>query len=361
MKRRYSDKIVSAVFFAALTIFSTQTHAGNEDRIGAAGATQLLLNPWARSAGFGNANFATVEGVDAIYGNVSGLAFMNQTQVGFTHTRYLASSDIGINAIGLGQRVGQASVLGVNVVTMNFGEIDRTTVNQPEGGLGTYRPSFGHIALSYAREFSNSIYGGITVKAVTEGLADAKAQGVAFDAGIRYVTGKYNNFKFGISLKNIGPKMKYEGDGLSLTNTLDEKQFTLEQRTEGYELPSVLNLGASYDFLLGNVADSAGTDFVAEHRITGAFNFMSNSFGKDQFSLGVEYGLKEMFMVRVGLAYEQDLFDNEASQNVTTGPTAGFTVALPIGDDGKSVDLDYSYRDTNPFDGIHSIGLTLDL
>lgn len=362
MKHRYSKKFIGAVTFTVLMIFSqTDVFAGNEDRIGANGADQLLLNPWARSSGYGNANYASVTGLDAMYGNVSGLAFINQTQMSFNHTRYLGGSGMSLNSGGIAQRVGQAGVLGFSIFSMSAGEIERTSVNQPEGGIGTFRPSIGHVALSYAREFSNSIYGGVTVKAVTEGIPDARSQGVAFDAGIRYVTGKHNNLKFGISLKNVGPKMTVRGDGLSIANELDGSQFTLEQRSEGFELPAVLNIGFTYDVLFGSISEVEDNRYEAELRVSPAFNFMSNSFGRDQISVGVEGAYKEMFMARAGFVYEEDILDRNISKNVLTGPTAGFTVALPISESGKSIDLDYSYRHTNPFSGIHTIGLMLDL
>ena len=41
--------------------------AGNDKRRGTAGATQLLVNPWARSNGWGGANVASVRGLDAFY------------------------------------------------------------------------------------------------------------------------------------------------------------------------------------------------------------------------------------------------------------------------------------------------------
>ena len=55
-------------------------------------------------------------------------------------------------------------MLGFAVMSMDFGEIEITTVDLPDGGIGTYSPKFMNIALSYAKIFSNSIYGGMTSK-----------------------------------------------------------------------------------------------------------------------------------------------------------------------------------------------------
>lgn len=360
MKLLYT-KTCLGLLVGIMSLTAFQVQGGNEDRIGQAGAQQLMINPWARSSGMGNANSASVTGIESVFGNVAGLAFTRKTEVNFTHTRWLGSSGIGINNLGFAQRVGQASVIGVSILAMDFGDVTRTTVDQPEGGAGDFGIQFGNIGISYAREFSNSIYSGITMRVVTEGVSNARANGVAFDAGIRYMTGKKEHIKFAISLKNIGPRMNFSGDGLAISNTLDEKEFTLEQRTEGYELPSNLNIGFAYDYYLGERADSTGKEIKSLHRLTGAFNFLSNSFGKDQFQFGVEYAFKEMFMGRVGLVYEEDLFDQNESQNVITGPTAGLTIALPVSSTGSTVDLDYSYRFTSVMNGIHSIGLRVNL
>ena len=48
--------------------------AGNEDRVGEAGAYELLINPFPRSAGWGLANMSQVSGFEAIFLNPAGAA-----------------------------------------------------------------------------------------------------------------------------------------------------------------------------------------------------------------------------------------------------------------------------------------------
>ena len=50
---------------------------------------------------------------------------------------------------------------------------------------------------------------------ISESISNLKANGVALDAGIRYVTGEQDQIKFGIALKNVGPVMRFKGDGLA--------------------------------------------------------------------------------------------------------------------------------------------------
>jgi hypothetical protein len=54
--------------------------AGNEDRVGSAGASHLLVNPWSRSAGFADAGIANTNGLEATFTNIAGLAFTEKTQ-----------------------------------------------------------------------------------------------------------------------------------------------------------------------------------------------------------------------------------------------------------------------------------------
>ena len=92
-------KISSILSLAALMAMPFSADAGNKDRAGSAGASQLLINPWARSGGLGNSNMASIRGVESVYLNVAGLAFTNRTDIVFTNSNYLVGTDININSV----------------------------------------------------------------------------------------------------------------------------------------------------------------------------------------------------------------------------------------------------------------------
>ncbi|MBX2974034.1 MAG: PorV/PorQ family protein [Flavobacteriales bacterium] len=342
----------AAILTAALALSSIQAWAGNPDRAGSAGATQLLINPWSRSSGWALANSASVRGAEAMFGNVAGLTQINKTEVLFSNTRWLSGSGTTINSVGFGQKLG-SGVLGISATTMGFGELPITTVENPAGGLGTFRPNMANIGFAYSKSFSNSIHGGLLLRVVSESIANVRSQGMCFDAGIQYVTGEQDNIHFGIALKNVGPAMSFSGDGLSVQGLLvsGSDQLTLEQRSARFEIPSLLNIGGAYDWHLNEL-----------HRITIAGNFTSNSFTKDQGMLGLEYAFKKMVHLRGGYMYEKGITSEEERTTVLTGPSAGVSVDLPFGEEKKSaIAIDYSYRTSNPFGGIHSIGIRISL
>lgn len=349
--KQYIKPILTSLLTASLLAVVVPAQAGNEDRAGQAGASELLINPWTKSAGWGGLNIANARGMEAQFNNVAGLAFTKKTELAFSYTNWLKGSDIQINALGFSQKVGETGVLALGVMSMNFGDIQVTTVDQPEGGIGTYKPQFINLGLSYAKAFSNSIYGGMTVRVISQSISDVKAQGVAFDAGIQYVTGTNeakDNLKFGISLKNVGTPMRFSGDGLSFRGNPPVEatyQLTIQSRAEKFELPSLVNIGASYDYKI-----------MENHRLTGVAAFTSNSFTNDQFGLGIEYAFKELFSLRGGYVFEKDMTSDEDRATAMSGLNAGVSVDLPMGKSGKKFGIDYSYKSTEFFDGCHSIG-----
>ncbi|WP_051568528.1 PorV/PorQ family protein [Crocinitomix catalasitica] len=353
------NKLIQRTILAgfAVALSTTAGFAGNGDRVGSAGASELLINPWARSSAWADAGISCVNGIDAIFTNIAGLAFTDKTEIRFDRTNWLGGSGVTINSAGLAQRISESSVISIAVMATSFGEIDITTVELPEGGLGTYSPTYSNFNVGYAREFSNSIYGGINVKVISQSISNLRATGVAIDAGIRYVTGEEDQMKFGIALKNVGPTMNVKGDGISLqaeypgTGDL----ATLEQRANSSELPSLLAIGGSYDF-----------NFSETSKLTIALGFSANSFSNDQYRLGLNYAMeldKAKFDLMAGYVYEKGVFasDFDFDQRTTalSGLTAGVSVDALVGEKKNMIGIQYAFRQTRAFDNVHTIGLSI--
>jgi hypothetical protein len=346
--------LAALTIITALTIMTTGVQAGNKDRSGQAGAPELLINPWAGSAGWGGVNTANIRGVESMFANIAGLAFVNKLELGFTQTSWLKGTDIGISNFGLGVRAGETGVIGLSVFSMQFGELDVTTTDQPDGTGATFKPSLLNFALSYAKTFSNSIYAGLTVRIISESIPDASAQGICLDAGVMYVAGARDQAKFGIALRNLGPQMKFTGDGFSIKAFFqgNENAISVYQRSESFELPTQLRIGASYDFLIGEM-----------HRLTAAANFTSNSFSKDQFGLGLEYSLKEILILHAAYTYENGITSDVESPDRTNaykGLSLGGSIEVPLSKKNNLIlGVDYAYQSTDNFSGTQSFGLRL--
>lgn len=352
MKRLF--RILTVITLTSL-VAAPQLMAGNDNRRGTAGATELLINPWARNSGWGGVNSANARGLDAMFTNVAGLSFVQATEVSYSNTMYLGGKKTGasINTFGLARRLGDAAVLGAYVMAMGVGDLDVTTEGSPEpGSNGTFSPSIMNLNLAFAYSFTNTIHGGVNLKVVSESTADISASGFGIDAGIQYVTGEFDELKFGIALKNIGPAMSFSGTGMSFSVINDYgNPMTVEFRSAEMELPTLLSIGVSYDFLIEHW----------DQRLTVAGNFTSNAFLRDNFILGLEYSLLNRFQLRGAFVYQQDIFDAATRTTAQTGIHAGASVELPFGpeDKGRSFVVDYSFSSASPMKGTHAIGASI--
>lgn len=356
----------SLIAFCLLALcLNPLAYAGNPDRQGEAGAYELLINPWARSAGLNGLITARTTGVEALFFNPAGLArSRTSTEIMVSHSRYLVGTGMSISTAGMSQRLSENGTLGISLMSMNFGEIPLTTTNQPEG-LATFKPRFFNLGISYGHIFRDpetkreKVAVGATVRFVSESIANASASAVAFDAGVQYYAGKNNEVKFGIALRNFGSKMQYKGEGLSYIGKAPNRttSSTIQQRTTAAELPTNLNLGASYDILIG--ADSLGN---SAQRLTVMANFTAHSFSRDQIGLGFEYAFKEMFMFRAGYKYESKMYNNTVNGSASTGFTMGATVETPLSKGSqRRIGFDYAYEATRIFKGTHWMGIKMSL
>lgn len=382
--------ILTSVLCIFLLILS-EVKAGNPDRQGEAGAYELLINPWARSAGLNGLVASSISGVESLRFNPAGLGRTQSTELVASYGQYLAGTGLSTTAAGFSQRLNKNGGFGLSLMALSFGEISLTTTNQPEG-IATFKPTFFNIGIGYGHVFRDpktkqeKVTVGFAVRVVNESLANASATGVCFDAGIQYYSGKRNQLKLGLAIRNIGSKMSFRGDGLSFVGVAPDGATALavENRTAGFEMPSLLHIGASYDFLLPKPADPVKDDkqadeetqadkkqndksmeellgYRAVNRLTLAFNFTANSFSRDQFGLGLEYAFKERFMFRLGYKYEPAMF-NSLSGTVSSGLTAGATIEVPFKRGSQQrIGFDYAFEYTRIFKGTHTIGLKLSL
>lgn len=352
IKIKIMKRILHSLVFFLLSM--GMLHAGNPDRQGEAGATELLLNPWAKSAGVHSMSTSYVTGVEAMRVNVAGMSRIDKGEISVSHARLYDGSDLGISSLGLVSKMGNGA-FGVSFTSMDFGDIPITTTDQPAGTGGTFSPSFFNLALGYSYTFvgededDGKISVGALFRGISETLPDVGTFGFGIDAGVQYISGERDNFKLGVSLRNVGSPMEFGGEGLSFQTANPDSEgnypLTVNHRAENFEIPSVLDIGVSYDFYL-----SEGM-FI---RTLG--NFTSNAFSQDQIGAGAEFFINDMIALRA--AYKHDLGEPENQPNLYTGFAGGVSIDVPLKRaENRVVGIDYAYRTTDPFRGTHNFSL----
>lgn len=316
-------------------------------RSGTAGAAELLVPLTARYTALGastTSGLVGMNGIEALFANPAGLALNQGTAALFSRLDYVA--DIGVNYFGVAQSFNGHN-LAFTIAAWDFGEIFKQTEASPEISDVTFDVSFFTAGLSYARQLTDRIAAGATIKVVSESIDDISASALAIDAGMTYVVGE-SGWRLGVSLKNIGNELTFAGTGLirqvSLPNqdpSANVNAVAIE--SEGVQLPALLNFGASYTREVG-----------AGAVVTVLGNFRSNSFDQDQYSGAVELGFQDIIYIRGGY----QLTDN-MDQTFFKGVTFGAGLNLDLG--GSKIAIDYAIVPTDFFDDLQYITASVTL
>ncbi len=334
-----NKKIFHLTVFLVLFIFIgiTPLFAGDPARTGTAAGVQVLVPVGARDLAMGGANVANTEGLDAIFWNPGGLSSMKGTASGVFSTMNIFN-DIKVNYVAVGVKMGRFGTLGISLKSFSFGDIPMTTIQDPDGASGrTFSPTFVTTGLTYSRRLTDAIQVGITGKVVYESVPRASANAFAVDAGIQYhELGGIPGLSFGLVVKNVGTNMSYSGSGLT-TQAVEEgkvAQDFYDRISSSDQLPALIELAVGYKRV------------VAEDNtvLLGAL-FQNNNFGNDAYKIGAEYMYKDLIALRGGYLF----LNNVQSSDVLYRFTLGLGLHVKLGNTDFS--LDYSYRDSQYFDG----------
>jgi hypothetical protein len=372
-------KRIFIILAVAISLHALPSIAGNKDRAGQAAASELLINPWSATGGTFGMNGAYVSGLEAMKLNIAGLARTKGLELGVAHTTYLTNAGVNILNAGLAAPISGNHKIGINLMSVDFGSIPTTSVDVPQGFGTTFKPQFFNISLGYAYNFGKNIDAGMNLTFVNEGITNATASAVGFDAGIMYTTGFRDDLHFGVTLRNVGSNIRFAGDGLTYSSTsIDDKDkvITVSNRSQKFELPTQLGISAAYDIFLGSkdilaVADTNGVgeggdanalaklSAKSNTRLTLMGSFVSNAFINDYIGAGAELAFRERFFARAGYRYESGITSAEKTTTLFTGFSAGAGLSFKFSkeSDRKAI-IDYSYKPSR-LGGVHAVSLRL--
>ncbi len=343
MLKRSTNILAALVIILALCV---DVFGGGGKRNGTGGAQELLLPVSARGLALSNAYVSGITGLDAIFYNPAGLGVTDlSAEAMFSYMSYIA--DIGFSFAAAAIHFEDFGSLGFSVRSLDFGDIPVTTVDNPYGTGATFSPTFVVVGLTYSNALTDRVRVGLNINLISETIQRSSATGFAFDAGVQYngLAG-IEGLKFGVVLKNLGPKMSFEGPDLlrraTESNSTRGTQF-YSVTTEEFELPSQLELGLAYE-----------RRFSDSYRATFSTSFQNNNFSNDEYKLAGEFAYNELLFVRGGYTYVSEAIDNE--DEFLFGPTFGAGVHLTGGVD---VTVDYAFQATRLFDSNHMVSVKL--
>jgi hypothetical protein len=336
----------SIAILASIALAFSQTFAGAGNRTGTNGASELLIPVGTRDIALGGSTISASSGVESIFWNPAGTARMkNSADLYFSHMSYFA--DIGVNYGAVSASLESFGVLSLAIKSLAIDDIPVTTTRDPDGTGQSFKPQYFTVGIVYARQLSDRIAVGLTGNLISERLGDVSATGVSFDIGLIYENlANVNGLSFGITVKNIGPQMKFDGSGLLQTASVSgqHRPATLYQvEASSFELPSSINFGVGYKRQLN--------DMVA---LQGTTSFQSNNFMDDEYRFGLEASYQDLLFVRGGYNFAQKESDE---REYLFGPAFGVGIHSALGN--TEVTIDYAYRSMDVFEGNHVFSVKL--
>jgi hypothetical protein len=193
---------------------------------------------------------------------------------------------------------------------VDIGEMEITTLADPDGTGQNFSASNLAIGISYARQLTDRVYVGIIGKFIQENIWMESATGFALDIGAIYNI-EEQGIRIGMNLANLGPDMKIN-DGANL-------EF-YKEKVEGYPgSPTPKSVLATKTFPLpmvfsmGFAIDLVGRNSIlfpsSAHKVLAVISANDSFDAPFRSNVGVEYSWQNILSIRSGYYINYDTKD----------------------------------------------------
>ncbi len=329
------------VFFI-LVFWSIITLGSGPGKAGSAAAAELRIPVGARYLAMGGSQISAVSGLDAIYWNPAGVDFSPaDANAMFSYRKYIA--DMDINYIAVSGRLGGLGSLGISFRSLNIGDINVTTMDQPDGTGQIINPNFFVVGLTYSNRLTDRISIGVNFNIISESFGRVSASGFGIDAGVQYRNlMDVQGLSLGVVIKNLGGSIKYDGNA-----TFVQAEQTGSSRGPTWykidpaadPLPSEMSLGVSYNRAIDEL-----------NHLTVSATYTNNNYTFDDYKFGLEYSYNDMFYLRGGYLYSTQTTDDRPNifGNYSLGAGINFMEITNI-----NLSADYAFVPVEYFETNH--------
>jgi len=270
-------------------------------KVGTSAANFLKLPVGARALALGGGGVATVQDATALYWNPAGIGAIDRMTLAYNKADMYAG--ITHTFTGLVMPLGLNTRIGVSYIWLDSGEMEVTTVDEPQGTGEYFSVINTSIGITVSQILTDRFTLGITGKWIQEKIQRAVANGIAMDIGSTFNTGLLGT-RMGMAILNMGPKMKLGGPDLAFDRQLDDEPGELtaglnpaaQLETLEYDLPLMFRLGVSID-LLGGISTFMSNDM---NRVTALVDVEDSNDQVARVGLSLEYAWNEMVYARLG-------------------------------------------------------------
>jgi len=343
------------VYTLLFCLISFQVAAQQEvSRVGTSGAQFLKIGVGARACALGETMVAVRGDVTGLYWNPAGIASIESKSLTASQNELFVG--LNYNFLGLVMPVGRASAMGLHILYLASGEMEVTTVAEPDGTGSYFSWQDFSIGLTYAAYVTDRLSLGGTVKYIREETYGENAHTFAIDLGALLDTG-IMGCKLGLSMSNIGEKMRFSSPDTDFGSAdffgNSEILAELSQlKTEQFSLPLVFRLGLSTELLGKN------SYFFRAQKNRVLINLEANDPNDAilRSNFGIEYEWNSLLYLRLG--YRGVPIEHDPVKSYSTG---SYSMGLGLKYKIKSLSFrfDYAYVDYKLLGTAHHFTLGL--
>ncbi len=329
------------IFIGVLLL--TSLAFGGVTKVGTTAAGFLSIDVGAQAVSMGGAYVAVANDATSMYWNVAGIARIQNYQAVFNHSKWIA--DVNINYLGMVIPLYNVGTFGVNVTSMTMDEMERTTIDKPEGTGDTFAAGSYALGLAFARNLTDRFSIGFNVKYITENIYNSSASGVAFDIGTLFTT-QFNGLKIGMSITNYGTKLRMNGRDMLTQVDIDPRiagnneNMNADLQTDAYDLPLLFRVGVAMDVLKG----------MANSNLIIAVDALHPNNDTERLNVGAEYVFNQMFFLRGG-------YNSLGAEDAEGGLSFGGGMKYSMG--SSALMVDYAYKDFGILNTVQMVTLGL--
>jgi len=295
-------KLIVIILVIVIQAFS---FAQDFSKVGTAAAQFLKIGVGARAMGLAGSFTAIANDVSTLYWNPAGITNFSSFSFAVSHTEWFA--DISHDFAGIIYPLSTSDIIALNVIALNTGEQEVTTVTQPDGTGIFYDVSDLAIGISYARELTDRFSVGLSVKYIQQNLYNESASTFAIDAGTFLRTG-FHDLIIAMAISNFGGDMQLEGTDLITTTNVNNQgsgNYNPDARlkTEPWPLPLTFRIGVAMNIVGGKDPVIASEN----NRVTFEIDGVHPNDNTEKLTFGGEYAWNENICARLGYRMNYDV------------------------------------------------------
>jgi len=325
--------LVTTMLIFNIQDVQAQNSDGTLEHVGTSAANYLKVGVGARASAMGSAYVALSDDITSLYWNPGGIGTIDNDEAVFHITDWFM--DTNMYFFGASYNIEKFGIIGLSINSFTSGDIQETTIDQPEGTGRSFNTANHTIGLTYARRLIDRFSFGVTLKFVQENLDRTSANALAIDVGSIFTTNFLNDMRIGFAMSNLGQQLQFTGSDLDfqVSRGQEGKPVQVSYLTEGWDLPLIFRFGLATELFENDY-----------YRLTVSGEVFDSRDYKYRIHTGAEFGFRELIFLRGGYKFNYDISEF----------ALGAGVNIPSYQD-LGIRFDYSYENHEYFGAVQKI------